>query len=216
MKFKCKKCGYSWENRRSSYVGEGNLPKQCANLECRSPRWNNTWKTYTCKRCDKSWRYWKKPKTCRGCQSSSYDKVRVNFMVKQKTVENDNVTKGTYPTHTGMKNARYSGSGVSHYANHYQLKLNRKHKLHQFNGHCEFCDKKGERIFHKDKNKNNHDISNLYILCNRHHGEMNKGRKNSTSKYKKMFGYTAREYAEIHNLSIGKAYYAIRSKVKYG
>jgi hypothetical protein len=32
---KCKRCGYEWSQRLSG------IPKRCANVECRTPYWND-------------------------------------------------------------------------------------------------------------------------------------------------------------------------------
>jgi hypothetical protein len=124
----------------------------------------------------------------------------------------ENVKKKSNPHLIGQKNYRWNG-GKSDYPNHYQLKLNRLEKLRQTNGKCEICHQDGNEIHHKDCDKSNHNISNLVVLCKKHHVMIDKkgiiGRKHKkhkkhiflTSKYQRMFGKTLAELAKENNCS---------------
>ena len=71
----------------------------------------------------------------------------------------------------GFRNGRWNG-GVSEYPNHHAMKQMRKLKIEQCNGSCEVCGDIGKHIHHRDKNKANHSIDNLMLLCVKCHCSM--------------------------------------------
>lgn len=54
---------------------------------------------------------------------------------------------------------------------------------------CGLCGKKAERVHHIDEDKSNHELSNLQPLCKECHYKKHTGRKNTTSKYMRLYGY---------------------------
>lgn len=66
----CKRCGYTWNLRKSE-------PKKCPN--CGSTNWNSEVGTYACKRCSHTWtsRKGAVPRKCPKCQSLLWDKEPV-------------------------------------------------------------------------------------------------------------------------------------------
>ena len=94
----------------------------------------------------------------------------------------------------GNRNPRWN-NGASEYPNHYLMKQNRILKLQQTKGKCEICKKQGYEIHHKDRTRDNHLLENLILLCKRCHCLLHTGRKNKTSKFKRIYGMTALEIA---------------------
>ena len=66
------------------------------------------------------------------------------------------------------------GTGISEYPNHYQMKQNRKIKLKNCNYKCEICNQEGKYAHHKDFSKDNHEISNLMVICYKCHLQLHK------------------------------------------
>ncbi len=109
---------------------------------------------------------------------------------------------------TGANNPNWNG-GTSDYENHADMKRVRLIKLQQVKGRCEVCGEKAHSIHHIDGSKNNHDIDNLAVLCQKCHGTIHSGRKNKTSKYIRECGMTLKEIAEKVGAcpgTVGKAF----------
>lgn len=112
----------------------------------------------------------------------------------------------------GKNNINWNG-GVSLYPNHSKMKKNRKIKLKQINYICERCkENKAVVIHHIDNSKDNHELSNLMGLCHECHGVLGRGRKNSKSKYKKIYGLTLNEISKKYNVATTKIYYLHKDK----
>ena len=103
----------------------------------------------------------------------------------------------------GEKNVNWNG-GTSEYPNHYLMKLNRKIKLKQTNGKCEICGNIANQIHHIDNSKNNHLLNNLLVVCRKCHNKIHSGRKNSTSKFIRLYGMTLKEMANRYGGSSNK------------
>ncbi|MDD5565217.1 MAG: hypothetical protein PHQ91_15995 [Thermoanaerobaculaceae bacterium] len=91
----------------------------------------------------------------------------------------------------GVINGNWRG-GCSEYPNHYLMKKNRILKLKQAKGMCEICGFRGDRIHHIDKNKSNHLLKNLIVVCSKCHGILHRGQRRK-SKYKELYGMTIAE-----------------------
>lgn len=92
----------------------------------------------------------------------------------------------------GENNPRWSGGKDKYsYENHHLMKKNRLIKIkQQKKGKCEICGGNGKHVHHKDDNKTNHSLDNLILLCQKCHGRLHKGRKNSTSIWIRRYGFT--------------------------
>jgi hypothetical protein len=115
----------------------------------------------------------------------------------------------------GSGNGRWSGGENSYYENHYQRKLNRKQKLKDCDNKCEGCGKPGLILnaHSVDGDKNNHDMTNLKMLCAKCLGSK------SSSKYKRMFGSTLMEMTREFGVSLAVMYkfvnvYTTKTKLK--
>ncbi|HDP36993.1 MAG TPA: HNH endonuclease [Candidatus Atribacteria bacterium] len=105
----------------------------------------------------------------------------------------------------GENNVNWKG-GIAKYPNHYLMKKNRLIKLQQTKGKCEICNKQAYEIHHKDGTKENHLLSNLIVLCKRCHSLLHTGRKNKTSKFKRLYGMTIDELATKTGYKPGTIY----------
>lgn len=107
----------------------------------------------------------------------------------------------------GRKNHRWNG-GNSHFKNHHhhQLKLNRLEKLKQTRGRCEICDDGADKIYHKDGDRDNHNISNLVVACAGCMGKLHRVNGTYASKYKRKYGMSIAEMA----IRAGMPYYRAR------
>ena len=124
----------------------------------------------------------------------------------------------THPTREykkGNQNCNWKG-GIAEYKNHYQMKLNRLEKLKQTKGKCEVCGKNGNEIHHKDSTTDNHNISNLMLLCRKDHiliHKLNRANKPYTSKWKRKYGMSLREIAEKTGISEGYVFNLLSGRV---
>lgn len=118
-----------------------------------------------------------------------------------------NIKKNVNVKNQGSGNGRWSGGKNSYYSNHYQRKLNRKQKLKECDNKCEGCGKSGIILnaHSKDGNKNNHNITNLIMLCTKCLGSK------SNSKYKKLFGNTLNELSHEFGVSLTTMYKFVNS-----
>ena len=108
----------------------------------------------------------------------------------------ENIPKKTYLKVLGKKDVRWKG-GVADYPDHYQMKLNRLEKLEQTKGKCEICNRDANQIHHRDGSRNNHAISNLVVLCKKHHVMIDMTNSSfKTSKYIRKYGMSLREMSE--------------------
>jgi hypothetical protein len=126
-----------------------------------------------------------------------------------------NVQKNVNIKNQGSRNGRWSGGKGSYYTNHYQRKLNRKQKIKDCDNKCEECGKDNLILnAHSiDGDKNNHDITNLKMLCAQCLGSK------SNSKYKKKFGNTLMELCHEFDVSLTTLYkfvdiYTTKAKLK--
>jgi len=106
----------------------------------------------------------------------------------------------------GKNNPRWNG-GTSEYSNHCLMKKIRLEILKKANYVCHFCGKEATQIHHKDLSKDNHSKNNLIACCYKCNSKI---RKTYTSKFKRMYGYTSRELADIFGISKTSAYIAFR------
>ncbi len=124
-----------------------------------------------------------------------------------------NVQKNVNIKNQGSGNGRWTGGENSYYTNHYQLKLNRKERLKQCGNKCEKCgdgtaNLKATKL---DGDKENHEISNLKMLCSKCVGSK------QNSKFKKKYGNTLDELCREFGVSLSTLYKFIPdndSKVK--
>jgi hypothetical protein len=101
----------------------------------------------------------------------------------------------------GVNNPRWNG-GTSQYPNHGDLKRARLRKLESVNYTCEVCGEFTIYVHHKDGKKDNHSDSNLYAACRECHTKLiHKGRKNSKSKFRTLYGATIQEIAKSLKVS---------------
>ena len=125
------------------------------------------------------------------------------YSIGTMVIKNDNVEKKSYKHLKGSKNPNWN-NGTSEYKNHYQMKINRLEKLKQTKGKCEVCEIDAKMIHHNDENKNNHAISNLTVLCNKHHvliHNIDEKKPYKTSKFIRKYGMTIREMIQRTNKS---------------
>ncbi len=113
-----------------------------------------------------------------------------------------NVQKNVNIKNQGSHNGRWSGGINSYYTNHYQLKLNRREKIKQCGNKCEECGATNVILnaARKDGDKNNHEISNLKMLCSKCMG------KKVNSKYKTIYGNTLEELCDEFGVSLTTLY----------
>jgi len=95
----------------------------------------------------------------------------------------------------GKLNCNWKG-GISYYPNQYQMKKNKKIKLEQENGKCEICKRKAKEVHHI-KERANHSIENLKLLCTKCHRRLHRGRKNKTSIWIRRYGMNIQELCKI-------------------
>jgi len=91
----------------------------------------------------------------------------------------------------GERNPNWNG-GISEYPNHSLMKRVRKEILKESNNVCHYCCGFANEVHHKDLSKNNHSKENL-VACCRKCNSLPEHRKPHTSKYKRIYGYTAKE-----------------------
>jgi hypothetical protein len=117
------------------------------------------------------------------------------------TQEKVNIGKGSNVKNKGAGNGRWTGGENTYYTNHYQLKLNRKERLKMCDNKCEECGKEVLLTASKvDGDKNNHEISNLRMLC-----KVCLGPKTST-KYIKKYGCTLDQLGKKYGVSLSTLY----------
>ena len=97
--------------------------------------------------------------------------------------------------HKGSKNPRWNG-GVSQYPNHCELKKNRIKALNIKNYKCEDCGEPAKYTHHKNRDKSDHSIENLKVLCRKCHSKYH-----NNSKYFRLYGMTITEISSKTNLS---------------
>ena len=88
--------------------------------------------------------------------------------------------------------------GVSEYPNHYDFKKIRLFLLIKNNWKCFICGNEATEVHHIDEDKSNHNEDNLMCVCRKCHiSRIHAGRKNKTSKYIRLFGYSIIELSSI-------------------
>ena len=114
----------------------------------------------------------------------------------------ENISKGKNIKNAGSGNGRWSGGTGSYYSNHYQLKLNRKERLKRCDNKCEMCGAEDVTLTASklDGDKNNHEISNLLMLCKTCLGPK------TSSKFIKMYGMTLSELSKKYGVSLSSLY----------
>lgn len=105
----------------------------------------------------------------------------------------------------GKYNPNYHG-GVSLYKNLGELKRNKIIKIKQ-NKKCQNCGTFNTKlqIHHIDGSKDNHSLNNLIVLCQSCH-KLLYHRFPTTTKFKKMYGYTLQEISKNIKRSMWKTY----------
>ena len=107
----------------------------------------------------------------------------------------------------GEMNHRWNG-GTSLYPNHYEMKKVRIYVLEMANYICHYCGKDADRIHHLDHTRDNHSVENFVSTCNK--CNLKRRKQNTTSKYKRLYGKTLKQMAEILNKS--QTYVLIRHR----
>jgi len=98
---------------------------------------------------------------------------------------------------------------IAYYKDHYRLKKNRLIKIDQEKGRCEQCKQPANKVKHIDSSRDNHDLSNLKLLCNECFGEALRSIK-KVSKYRKLYGFTLDEMVKRWGKSSGYYFYEHR------
>ena len=70
----------------------------------------------------------------------------------------------------GINNHSWKG-GVSDYEDHYTFKKNRLIRIKQEDCKCEICGNDFKYVHHINKDKTNHDLTNLMVLCSKCHAK---------------------------------------------
>ena len=102
---------------------------------------------------------------------------------------------------------------IGEYKNHYLLKKNRLKKLEIEEAKCEECGLEANIVHHLDGGRENHEISNLKVLCTTHHGlvhrfpNRNKGNSLSLPRYIKRL--------KNMNKFINKRYRQVKTEKEY-
>lgn len=124
----------------------------------------------------------------------------------------ENIPKKDILKRQSHEDKRWKG-GVADYPNHYQMKLNRLEKLEQTKGKCEICNKEANQIHHRDGSRDNHAISNLIVLCRKHHVMVDiTNTQHKTSKYLRKYGMTLREMTEkLGEYSVPALHYLLKN-----
>ena len=93
------------------------------------------------------------------------------------------------PETTGDRNHNWKG-GVSEYPHHGLMKHNRLVRLREAKNKCETCGKEAYCIHHIDGSKNNHELSNLAVLCRSCHNTLHAGddRIKPCNKFSRLYG----------------------------
>lgn len=124
------------------------------------------------------------------------------FIMNTKTVEYERQERASMK---GENNPRWNG-GTSDYPDHYLMKCNRIKKLKSTKNRCEICGNKATMIHHKDGKKDNHELLNLLSVCHKCHATLHAPRKNKTSKFMRLFGYTLNELSKKTGLGDSVVY----------
>ena len=99
----------------------------------------------------------------------------------------------------GSNNPNWKG-GVADYPNHSEMKRVRLQVLKEANYICQYCGKPTKEIHHKDYSKSNHSKNNLIAACHSCNSKMRDPSKKQKSKYRKFYGYTLKELAEMRRI----------------
>jgi len=91
--------------------------------------------------------------------------------------------------------------GAADYPEHKKMKRNRLIKLKETKGKCEICGASANKIHHIDGSKDNHELGNLIVMCNRCHGIVDSGRRNE-SRYTREYGLSLVQMSEKYGKSI--------------
>lgn len=103
----------------------------------------------------------------------------------------------------GEHNRNWNG-GVARYKDHSELKRQRIKVFQRSKGRCEICGEKAVSVHHVDEDKGNHTLDNLLAVCQACHMALHTGpnAKKTTSKYRREFGYSLQEIADILGCSM--------------
>jgi len=99
----------------------------------------------------------------------------------------------------GEKNCNWKG-GIAEYPNHSEMKRVRLQVLEEANYTCQYCGKPTNKIHHKDFSKDNHKKENLAAACQKCNSKMRDPSKPCKSKYRRLYGHTLKELAEMRRL----------------
>lgn len=92
------------------------------------------------------------------------------------------------------------------------MKLNRLVKLKKAKSRCEVCGERAKMIHHIDESTDNHNMSNLLVVCAQCHKVLHANeriarepgyKQRAYTSYQKKYGLTLREMAKSLNCSIG-------------
>jgi len=89
----------------------------------------------------------------------------------------------------GKRSPNYK-NGSFQYINYHILKKNRQIKFEQQKGKCEICGHAAKEVHHINKDKTNHSLDNLLLLCCKCHGRVHRGKKHKTSVWIRRYGMT--------------------------
>jgi hypothetical protein len=136
--------------------------------------------------------YWSKSPYCEKCRTRAKNyKGRIPWSKTRSEITSMN-TKGN-------KNVNWKG-GVFFYKDHYKLKKNRLIKIKEQKGKCEECKEPADKVSHIDKSRDNHELSNLKLLCDKCFGKSNRKRQ-KISKFKRLYGMNLAEMSKKYNKS---------------
>ena len=108
-----------------------------------------------------------------------------------------NLTRPKGRGNKGKSNYKWKG-GISSYPNHHRLKKNRLIVLEKNNWTCKYCGGKADRVHHRDKTNNNHEINNLAPSC----AKCNSDRMSEDRRYFiRDYGISCKKIAEEFNLT---------------
>ena len=123
--------------------------------------------------------------SCRICGKVFKKPKQLNLCPKHRDLRNGRMRKNlpyddnflkVKLSNKGKRNGMWKG-GVFEYKNHYTMKQNRLLRLEQAKYKCEAivgtsqCGKRANRIYHMNKDKQDHSLGNLGVVCNKHFGE---------------------------------------------
>ncbi len=136
-----------------------------------------------------------------------------NIKIKEKKPKlTEDGRKSMSESKKGSRNPRWN-NGASRYRDHCKLKRNRIKVFESNNYKCEHCEKPARETHHINKNKADHSIKNLLVLCSKCHGKLHRG-TTKNSKYRRLYGMSLLEIANKIKLSEGAVWDYFNNKHK--